>query len=140
MLVVNSRVRIPKDEFDFSYARSSGPGGQNVNKVNSKAILRWSVTRSPSLPADVRERFARRFASRLTTEGDLLITSQRFRDQARNVEDCLEKLCAMLALVAVPPVPRKRTRPTRSSGERRLEKKRETGQRKKMRRQPGTDE
>jgi ribosome-associated protein len=140
MLIVNSRVRIPRSEFEFTYARSSGPGGQNVNKVSSKAILRWAVVRSPTLPQDVRERFVKRFSSRLTVEGDLLVTSQRFRDQSRNVADCLEKLCAMLAEVAVPPVPRKRTRPTRSSGERRLEKKREASGKKQMRRPPAADE
>ena len=60
MLIVNSRLQIPKSEFELSYTRSSGPGGQNVNKVSSKAILRWPVTRSPSLPGDVRERFVKR--------------------------------------------------------------------------------
>ena len=77
MLVVNSRIRIPPAELEFTYARSSGPGGQNVNKVSSKALLRWNVTGSPSLPADVRERFLKKNTSRLTTEGDILITSQR---------------------------------------------------------------
>ena len=92
MLIVNSRLQIPLSEFEFTYVRSSGPGGQNVNKVNSKALLRWPVIRSASLPPDVRERFLRRFASRLTTEGELLINSQRYRDQGRNADDCLEKL------------------------------------------------
>jgi ribosome-associated protein len=140
MLIVNSRVRVPRSEFEFSYARSSGPGGQNVNKVSSKAILRWGVLRSPSLPQDVRERFVKRFSNRLTVEGDLLVTSQRFRDQSRNIADCLEKLRHMLAEVAVPPVLRKRTRPTRSSGERRLEKKRQASGKKQSRRRPTSDE
>ncbi len=71
MLIVNSRLQIPLSEFEFTYARSSGPGGQNVNKVNSKALLRWPVRQSPSLTAEVRERFLRRFASRLTNEGGI---------------------------------------------------------------------
>ncbi|HEY2837569.1 MAG TPA: alternative ribosome rescue aminoacyl-tRNA hydrolase ArfB [Pirellulales bacterium] len=136
MLVVSPRVRVPQSEFEFSYARSSGPGGQNVNKVNSKATLRWPVTRSPSLPEDVRQRFLARFGSRLTSEGELLVTSQRYRDQPRNIADCLEKLQAMLLAVATPPTPRRKTRPTRASGERRLQGKRATGEKKQNRRAP----
>jgi len=140
MLVVNSRVRIPKEELEFTYARSSGPGGQNVNKVNSKAMLRWGVTRSPSLPDDIRARFVSRFGSRLTGEGDLLVTSQRFRDQSRNAADCLDKLREMIAAVAQPPRKRKPTRPTRAAGERRLQKKRTVGRTKQLRQRPGADE
>ena len=85
MLVVNSQVRIPLAEFEFTFARSSGPGGQNVNKVNSKAVLRWGVRHSPALPEAVRQRFLQKYAARLTNEGDLLVTSQRYRDAPRNV-------------------------------------------------------
>jgi ribosome-associated protein len=133
-LMVNSRLRIPLDEFEFSYARSSGPGGQNVNKVNSKALLRWPVRTSPSLPEAVRQRFLSRYGNRVTTEGDLLISSQRFRDQSRNVEDCLEKLREMLVEAAVAPVRRKRTRPTRGSIQRRLDSKRRKSEKKQGRR------
>src|SRR5690242_13852589 len=80
-LTINSRIRIPHQEFEFSFARSGGPGGQNVNKVNSKALLRWPVHNSPSLPADVRHRFLTRYRSRLTTEGEIILSSQRYRDQ-----------------------------------------------------------
>jgi ribosome-associated protein len=134
-LMVNSRLRIPLDEFEFSYARSSGPGGQNVNKVNSKALLRWPVRTSPSLPEAVRQRFLSRYGNRVTTEGDLLISSQRFRDQGRNVEDCLEKLREMLMEAAVAPVRRKRTRPTRGSIQRRLDSKRRKSEKKQGRRE-----
>ena len=136
MLVVSPRVRVPQTEFEFSYARSSGPGGQNVNKVNSKATLRWPMRRSPSLPEDVRQRFLARFGSRLTTEGELLISSQRYRDQPRNTADCLVKLQAMLEAVATPPTPRRKTRPTRASGERRMKAKRVTSEKKQNRRLP----
>ncbi len=71
MLVVNSRIRIPDSELEFSYVRSSGPGGQNVNKVSSKAVLRWNAAASGSLPADVRQRFLAKYRSRLTTDGEL---------------------------------------------------------------------
>ncbi len=140
MLVVNSHLSIPHSEFQFTYARSSGPGGQNVNKVSSKALLRWNVAASPSLPAAVRARFVARFGNRLTGEGDLLISSQRFRDQSRNATDCLDKLREMLAAVAVAPRPRKRTKPTRASGERRLKEKRVAGRNKQLRQRPARDD
>jgi ribosome-associated protein len=133
-LVVNNRLRISLAEFEFSYARSSGPGGQNVNKVNSKVLLRWPVTVSPSLPQAVRQRFLGRYANRITAAGELLISSQRFRDQGRNVDDCLDKLREMLAAVASPPTRRKRTKPTRASIKRRLDNKRRTSEKKQSRR------
>ncbi len=133
-LMVTPRLRIPLAEFEFGFARCSGPGGQYVNKVNSKALLRWPILASPSLPEVVRERFRQRFGNRITTEGDLLITSQRYRDQARNVDDCLEKLRAMLASAAAPPMRRKRTKPSRGSIERRLGEKRRRSEKKQARR------
>jgi ribosome-associated protein len=132
-LVVNSRLQIPREEFEFSFARSSGPGGQNVNKVNTKATLRWPVKASPSLPEAVKSRFLSRYASRLTNEGDLVISSQRFRSQTKNVDDCLEKLSAMLATVATAPVKRKATRPSKASKERRLREKRSRSRKKQQR-------
>ncbi|HEU4401099.1 MAG TPA: alternative ribosome rescue aminoacyl-tRNA hydrolase ArfB [Candidatus Polarisedimenticolia bacterium] len=123
-LRIGDRIRVEGGELRFQYARSAGAGGQNVNKVSSKAILRWSVSSAPGLPPDVRERFLRRFARRITRDGDLVLASQRFRDQRRNVEDCLDKLTAMLAQVAEAPAPRRPTRPGRASAERRLRDKR----------------
>jgi ribosome-associated protein len=137
MLTVTSRLQIPAEEFEFSFTRSSGPGGQNVNKVSSKAQLRWQATNSPSLPDDVKARFLARFASRLTGDGELLIASQRYRDQRRNMDDCLEKLRAMLLEVAVAPRRRKPTKPKRSSIERRLTDKKLQGARKRERRGMG---
>ena len=124
MLYVNERIQVPEEELAFSYVRSGGPGGQNVNKVASKAVLRWPVVASPSLPAEVKTRFLDQQRNRLTVEGDFVLTSQRFRDQERNREDCLEKLRSMLLLAAVPPRPRKKTKPSRGSKERRLAAKR----------------
>jgi len=134
MLVVNSQLQIPLAEFEITFARSAGPGGQNVNKVNSKAILRWGVRDTPSLPEAVRQRFVQKYASRLTNEGDLLVTSQRFRDAPRNLQDCLEKLRAMLLAVADPPKRRRATRPSRGSVERRLQTKRKQSTAKQRRR------
>lgn len=137
MLTVTSRLQIPAEEFEFSFTRSSGPGGQNVNKVSSKAQLRWQAVNSPSLPDEVKTRFLARFASRLTGDGELLIASQRYRDQRRNMDDCLEKLKAMLLEVAIAPRRRKPTKPKRSSIERRLTDKKLQGARKRDRRGMG---
>lgn len=131
MLIVNRRLRIPMREFSFRFARSGGPGGQRLNKASTKATLRWDVSRSPSLPEDVRGRLLARFRRRITREGELLLSSQRFRDQGRNVADCLEKLRAMIGEVAAPPKKRKSTKPTKASQERRLKEKQ--GQTKKKR-------
>jgi ribosome-associated protein len=140
VLVVTRSIRIPRDEFTFTFMRSSGPGGQNVNKVNTKVRLRWDVAKSPSLSEAVRERFQKTYSRRITTEGDLLITSQRYRDQVRNIDDCLEKLRELLASVAAPPRRRKKTKPSRGSKERRLQGKREQSERKRSRRKPGRDD
>ena len=133
MLRVNSQIQIPLREFDFSFARSSGAGGQNVNKVNTKVTLRWSLDDSPSLTEAVRGRFRRRFGRRITNAGILVVQSQRFRDQGRNVADCLEKLRQMLLEVATPPKKRRPTKPGRAARERRLRNKRKTGERKQQR-------
>ena len=136
MLVINAQLRIPLREFQFSYARSSGPGGQNVNKVNTKATLRWPVVASPSLPEGVRRRLFARHGRRITSEGELVISSQRFREAGRNAADSLEKLRQLLAQVATPPKRRRATRPTRGSVERRLRGKQHQARKKGQRRTP----
>lgn len=136
MLAINSRIQIPSEEFEITFARSSGPGGQNVNKVSSKAVLRWPVLSSPSLPDDVRQRLIARHGSRITTSGDLIITSQRFRDAGRNADDCLEKLRQILIEISLPPRRRRPTKPTRGSVRRRLQAKHQQSQKKRHRRGP----
>lgn len=131
---VSPNISIPDGEFQFTFVRSSGPGGQNVNKVSSKAVLRWAALASPSLSGPVRNRFLSRYGSRLTTEGELVISSQRFRDQSKNRDDCLEKLRTMLAAIAIAPVRRRKTKPSRASVERRLNEKRQQSGRKQQRR------
>src|SRR6185312_12379136 len=120
MLEVNDRIRIPDEEFSWSFVRSGGPGGQNVNKVASKAVLRWNVVASSSLPDDIKARLQQQQGRRITVDGDLLLTSQRYRDQERNRLDCLEKLGDMLRAAAVKPKVRRKTKPSRGSRERRL--------------------
>jgi ribosome-associated protein len=124
-LHISARIVIPEEELGFTFARSSGPGGQNVNKVNSKATLRWSPQRSAGLPEDVRERFLTRYASRLTNDGEILITSQESRDQPKNIAICLEKLRSMIAAVVAAPKKRRATRPTKGSKQRRLNDKKQ---------------
>jgi ribosome-associated protein len=115
MLEVNTNLRIPLDEFQWSFARSGGPGGQNVNKVASKAELRWNVALTASLPDDVKNRLMAQVRKRITVDGELVLTSQRYRDQGRNREDCLEKLQALILQAVHVPRPRKATRPSRAS-------------------------
>jgi ribosome-associated protein len=139
-LTIGRGVAIPLAEIAFTFSRSGGPGGQNVNKVNSKAIMRWPIQNSPSLPAEVLERFMAKYASRVTIEGELILMSQRYRDQASNVDDCLQKLQDMLMTVLERPVMRHATKPTRASQHRRVETKRENSQKKQGRRPPQGDD
>lgn len=134
MLRINNRICIQPDEYEITFARSGGPGGQNVNKVNSKAMLRWAVSSSRSLPNDVHGRFMEKYGTRLTSEGELIVTSQRYRDQGRNVEDCFDKLRNMIVAVLTPPVPRRPTKPSRASVKRREQAKRHQSKKKEQRR------
>lgn len=127
-------IDLPKEELNFTYARSSGAGGQNVNKVNSKAVLRWNPTTSRVLREDQRERFLAKFGTRLTSEGELILMSDRHRDQGRNAADCLDKLREMIASIARPPKARKATKPTYGSKVRRLKAKKEHSEKKQNRR------
>lgn len=139
MIEITPQISLADDELSFTYARSGGPGGQNVNKVSSKVTMRWHPGNSPSLPEDVKSRFLVQQGSRLTTEGELLITSQKTRDQGRNQEDCLEKLREMIARALFVPKKRKATRPSRGSIERRIQNKKHVRQRKEGRRPPRDD-
>ncbi len=133
MLTIGSII-IPREELSFTFSRSGGPGGQNVNKVSSKVTLRWNPAGSRALPEAVKKRLLAQQRSRLTREGDLLVGSQRFRDQGRNLEDCLNKLRELVVQALHPPKARKKTRPTRGSRERRLAEKKLRSERKRQRR------
>jgi ribosome-associated protein len=136
---VSATIRIAADELVFTFARSSGAGGQNVNKVNSKAQMRWNINASPGVAAAVKQRFLASFASRVTDDGWVVIASETHRDQPRNREDCISKLRDMLVAVARPPKPRRPTRPTRGSVARRLDSKRRRGETKSGRRDEWSD-
>lgn len=133
-LRVNSRLVLPARELGFSFARSGGPGGQNVNKVASKVILRFSVRKSPTLGERRRSLLMARLEPRLTREGELVIHASRHREQARNLEAARERLAQVLAEALRPRKSRKRTRPTAGSRERRLSAKKQRGQLKRLRR------
>lgn len=139
MLYVNEKISIPRSEFRFSFARSPGPGGQNVNKVNSKAVLRWSVNESGAIPPLMKQRFVTQYANRISAEGIFMLTSHRYRDQPRNIQDCLEKLKAMLLSVAKTPQPRKKKKVSASAKRRRLESKRRRSATKRLRDRPTDD-
>jgi len=140
MLNIPPHISIPDEEFEFSFVRSSGPGGQNVNKVNSKAVLRWRIVTSPSLPQGVLGRFRLRYPSRITKDGEILVMSDKYRDQGRNAEDCLAKLREMLAAVAVAPKTRRKTKPSKASKERRFQAKQHAARKKEGRRGPRGDD
>ena len=132
-LIVNEQIRIPAEEFSLSFARASGPGGQNVNKVNSKAVLRWHVAASRSLSNEVKSRFFERYSQKVNQEGELVISSDRFRDQPQNISDCYGKLRQLIQAVLVAPRKRIKTRPSKAAVQRRLSNKRHRSEKKQSR-------
>ena len=136
-LEISPNITIPDAELRLSFARSSGPGGQNVNKVASKAVLHFDVVKSPSLPGDVKERFLKAYGSRVTNSGEVVIHSEEYRDQPRNIEACREKLRGMVLAVLRPPKKRRATKPTRGSKVRRLNEKKRRSDVKEGRRYRG---
>lgn len=139
-LDVDKHIRIPLSEFEYRFTRSSGPGGQNVNKLNTKVTLTWRYAQSESLSEEVKSRIAEQQKRRITAEGDLAVTSQRYRYQSRNVDDCLEKLRVILQKAARPPKVRRPTRPTAASKQKRIQAKVERSRRKQLRRKPELEE
>lgn len=133
MIRITDSIVLDDGEVAESFVRSAGPGGQNVNKLATAVQLRFDVRRSPSLPPDVRARLERLAGRRLTTEGVLVITAQRHRTQERNREDARERLIELIRRAAVPPVPRRPTKPTHASRKRRLESKQRRSKIKRLR-------
>lgn len=126
-------VLIPFSEMEFTYARSRGPGGQNVNRTNSAAILRWNLWASQSLSAELKERLAHKLHGKLTEEGDLVIRSEIHRDQDQNRSECIKKLHELLKKSLFVPKKRVATKPTRSSQKKRLETKKKHAETKSLR-------
>jgi ribosome-associated protein len=133
MIRITDHISIDDNELQESFIRSSGPGGQNVNKLATGVQLRFDVRNSPSLPEDVRARLERLAGRRLTGEGVLVITAQRHRTQERNRQDALDRLIELIQAASVAPKLRRPTRPTLGSRQRRLDTKRRRAGTKRLR-------
>jgi ribosome-associated protein len=133
MVRLDEQLEIPEGELGFATSRSGGPGGQNVNKVESRVTLRFDVAGSPSLTPEQRERIFARLATRITKDGILHVTSQRHRTQAANREAATERFAELVAWALREEAPRSPTRPTRAARRRRLDEKRRRGLTKRAR-------
>jgi ribosome-associated protein len=136
MIRVSRTFAIPEHEIDEEFVQSSGPGGQNVNKVASAVQLRFKIDESSTLPSKVKERLKELAQNRITTNGVLIIESQNHRTQHKNRKAAREKLAQLIRKALKPPKKRKKTKPSRSSKKRRLEKKRLQARKKKLRKDP----
>jgi len=124
MIRVTSKIRLEENEVAFDFVRASGPGGQNVNKAATAVQLRFDVGASPSLPEEVRARLRNVARNRINADGILVIEARRYRSQARNRGDAMRRLVDLIRKAAEKPTPRRKTRPSAASRERRLEEKR----------------
>lgn len=134
MIEVTDSISLGDDEIKLEFVQSSGPGGQNVNKVASKAQLRFD-TNSPSLPEDVRDRLRQIAKNRISEDGILLIEARRYRSQDQNRADAINRLVALIRKATEQPKTRRRTKPTQASIQKRLESKRRRGEVKRLRRE-----
>lgn len=133
MLVISKNIVINDDELKEEFFLSSGPGGQNVNKVATAVRLRFNVRDTLSLPPDIKQRFITSLGKSLTTSGELIIEAQRYRNQMKNREDAAQRLVNMIRKILIPPKKRRQTKPTKAAVRRRLDGKKQRGNLKKLR-------
>ncbi len=127
MIAITPSLSIDESEFTLEFVRSSGPGGQNVNKVSSAVQLRFDIATSPSLPPEVKERLLHLARNRITEEGMLIIEAKRYRTQEQNREDAINRLIALIQQATEKPKARKRTRPSAASQAERIQEKKRRG-------------
>jgi ribosome-associated protein len=135
MLVITPTIAIDEDEIQLEFIRATGPGGQHVNKAATAVQLSFDVRNSPSLRDDVRERLIRLAGNRMAKDGTLIITARRFRSQERNRQDAINRLVKLIQEAAEEPKLRRKTKPTLTAKQRRLNAKRQRTQTKRLRRQ-----
>lgn len=124
MIKITDDIAIGEEEINFKFVRSSGPGGQNVNKVSTAVKLRFNVVDSPTLPADIRSRLMELAGNRITEEGVLVIDAQQYSTQERNRQAAIDRLVNLIKEASIPPKVRRKTKPSAGSKKRRLESKR----------------
>jgi ribosome-associated protein len=133
MLQITQGISIDEREFQFDFIHSSGPGGQNINKVSTAVKLRFNAQNSPSLPEDVKERLVALAGNRITDKGEIIIEAKKFRSQTKNREDAIQRLTALIAKAVIKPKIRRNTKPSVSARAARVSEKKQRGALKRVR-------